>query len=368
TPVPFRNEGMGDLEIINPIQRAMNRRMAGAQDAVDYNEQPLTVWNENAISEEDTAHLNKPGANIQGNLNPALGPPFWRFPPAELPRGSIELADRMQQWMQLLGSQPFGSEGMPVTTDASGELQREVRFDTDRVWGATIRLHSYGWARVADKIGHILAACMDDDRLLVLSGEDQAAEFLQVSRDMFKGRVHAYPHPESQVLESRQEKQNRVLALVGAQMLPPQMGLEVLNYPDVNRALRPGGPAYSMAVRENLELQLGALSPVFPEHDHATHLLVHKRYMQTPAFRDGDPAMQQMFRMHVFLHEQLQVAEMQRMGAMAAAAMPPSLGGEAGGEEAVPGGEEGAPKGEDLARGATAPGAADPRRSSIALM
>jgi hypothetical protein len=364
-PVPFRNEGMGDLEILNPLQRAMNRRMHGALDAVDYNEQPVTVYNENVLAEEDMEHVNKPGAQIAGNLTPGVGDPMWRFPPTALPSGSMEMADRLRNWMETLGSQSLGAEGQPVTTDASGELQREVRFDQDRVWGATVRLHSYVWARIAEKMGDVMAACLTDDRLLVLSGEDQAVEFIEVSAQLFKGRVHAYPNPESQVLESRQEKQNRILALVGAQLVPPEQAMKALNYPDLERAMRPGGPAYDMAQRENLELLLGQLAPVLPEHDHATHMLVHLNFMQTVTFRDLDPQLQDLFRLHKFLHQQMAAAQLMEQAALMAQAV---TGGDGGaGEGAAPGGADRAPTGTELEQGAVAPGGADPRRTSIKL-
>jgi len=374
-PVPGRNEGMGDLEIIGPINKAINRRMGAMMDAVDYFEQPTEFYNENIIDDEAAAHIGKPGSRIPANMIPSLGAPMFRMPAADLPKGSVDLANLLQNWMQMLGSQPYGSEGFPVTTDASGELQREVRFDTDRVWGATIRLHSYGWARLAQKMVGILAACMDDDRLLTISGEDQAAEFVQVAQDMFKGRVNIYPHPESQVLESRQEKQNRIMALVGVG-LPIDQALQALNYPDLNRVLRPGGPAYAMASRENLELTLGQMPPVLPEHDHPIHIALHRKHMQTIAFRDADPQTQARFRIHLFVHEQMLVGEAVRQQSLMAPVVQgaqalgggPEGPGQAGTQAGNSDPDEGsAPRGADLEQGRVAPGAADPRRASITL-
>ncbi|KPK09588.1 MAG: hypothetical protein AMS20_00255 [Gemmatimonas sp. SG8_28] len=362
-PVPWRNEGAGDLEILNPIQRAFNRRMHGSLDSADFHEQPITFYNENALDDEQIAKLQIPGSYVAANFS--VGEPFKRFDAPGLPRGSIEMADRLQSWMQMLGSQPFGAEGMPVTPDASGELQREVRFDTDRVWGATVRYHSYVWANIAQKMAGILSACMDDQRLLSLSGQDQAPEFIMVQPEMFQGRVNVYPNPESQVLESRQERQNRVIALVGAQLIAPDAALRVLNYPDVNRAIKPGGggPAYAMAQQEHLELLVGQLSPVLPEHDHMLHMAVHLEYMQTVAFRDLDPQAQQLFRTHMLFHQMMmagQVAQMagaggdqeQQEGAPNEAAGPPGQG-------------QGAPlPGADAA----APGQADPGRASLQVI
>lgn len=375
-PVPFRQEGMGEYEALGPIAKALNRRMGGAMDAIDYEEQPTTFINRNiGISEEEIERMGRPGARIQVDMAPGIGQPAFRLPPNAMPP-SMEMADKLLSWMQLLGSQPFGSEGVPVARDASGELQREVRFDTDRVWGATVRAHSYVWARIALKMQGVMAACLSDDRLLSLTGDDQAVEFVQVGPQMFRGRIHAIPQPESQVLESRQEKQNRILALVQVG-LPIDQALKALNYPDLNRVLRPGGPAYAMASRENMELLLGQLPPVLPEHDHATHLLVLGQFMQTVTFRDLDPEAQTRFRVHKFLHEQYQVAETVRVGQMAmtaqAALSPPAPDGSSappqeGGGPSLPATPDRAPRGSELEAGAVRPGSADPRRRSVALV
>ncbi len=369
-PMPFRNEGFGDLEAMNPIARALNRRMAAIEQSVEHNEQPVTFYNKNAMTDEDADRMNRPGALIGATFQ--VGQVADRLPAADLPRGSVDLADRLQQWLQLMGSQPFGSEGMPVTEDASGELQREVRFDTDRVWGATLRLHSYAWARQAHRMFGILRACMTDERLLTLAGEDAAAQFLEIGPLLFKGGIHAYPQPESQVLESRQEKQNRITALV-AMGLPPQQAFDALGYPDVQRALRPNPPAYSLAERENLEMMLGALPEVFEEHDHATHLLVHKKQQQTHAYRDADPVVRVLFRFHVQLHEAMQAAVAVGQAQLVNAAMEASTPGgldpttglpRNGDQPAAPGDTSASSRGRaPRGQGATS-GGADPRRAA----
>ena len=372
TTVPFRNEGMSDFESMNHIQRALNRREASIEDAAQHSEQPVTFMNEDTTTEEDEENMNKAGAIIRTSLVPGRGEPAWRFPAAKLPESSMLQAGRLREWLMLLGSQPLGAEGTPATPDASGELQREVRFDTDRVWGATIRLHSYGWARVANKMAAIIGSCMEDSRIVTLSGEDNAAQFLTIGGEIFRGNVHAYPNPESQVLESRQEKQNRITQLVTSGILPPEVGVKALNYPDLNRALRPGGAANSMARRENVELMLGNLSQVLPEHDHAIHKLVHKEQMQTPAFRDADPQLQQVYRLHLLMHEQMEMAEAIRVGQQAmtvqTALMPPQVdpntGQPIGMSPAT--NSAGGPQA-DLQSGAGAPGQADPGQGPLQL-
>lgn len=377
---PFRQEGHGDLEILTPLQRAINRRMGGAMDAVDFNEQPIMMKKRSADIEEDNDALNRPGAVVE-YTDVGTRAPLERLQAGELPRGSVELAGILREWMQMLASQPFGAEGLPVTTDASGELQREVRFDVDRVWGATLRKHSYTWPRFALAMIGIYEACMSDDRIFSHAGEDQAWNFVTVGQDAWAGSVHAYPQPESMILETRQEKQNRLLSMREAfPEIPGEVFIDLLGYPDLARLSRPGGPAWAMAERENLEMILGVMPPVFPEHDHTAHLLNHRKRMQTIEYRNAPPLVQQAFRVHVQLHEMLGQQEQLRQIALAApvamaqgatmtaATGGPPSGGNGGGNGAPPqfAGDEQkkAPSRQDLASGRKAPAEADPRMTA----
>jgi hypothetical protein len=382
---PFRQEGTSDLEIISPINRAINRRLGGAMDAVDFNEQPIILKKRQASIEEDDEQLNKPGASVEYTDTNGRAP-LERMAAGELPRASVDLANLLQNWMQMLGSQPLGSEGLPVTTDPSGELQREVRFDTDRAWGATLRKHGYAWARYSVKMIGILSAVMDSARIFSLSGEDNGWDFIAVEPELFRGTVHAFPLPESMVLETRQEKQNRLLSLAAAfPMIPPETFVELLGYPDLARLTRPGGPAWAMAERENLEMLLGGYPPVLPEHDHPAHLLNHKRRQQSVEYRNAPPNVQASMRAHVRMHEILlqqeqirqvgltaPVAQAQAFAAGSAASLAgggAAPGGGNGGNgkqagERFAGGEKKAPRGADLEAGRGAPGESDPRATA----
>lgn len=378
--LPFRQEGSSDLEILNPVNRAINRRLAGAMDAVDFNEQPLILKKRQAAIDEDQ-DLNKPGTVVEYSDTNGRAP-VERIPPADLPRASVELATVLQNWMQMLGSQPLGSEGLPVTTDPSGELQREVRFDTDRAWGGTLRKHGYAWGRFSLKMIGIMAAAMDNERIFALAGEDSGWDFVTVEPSIFRGTVHAFPLPESMILETRQEKQNRLLALRTAfPELPPETFIELLGYPDLARLTRPGGPAWAMAERENLEMLLGGFPPVLPEHAHEAHLLNHKRRQQSIEYRNAPPNVQAAMRAHVRLHEILfQQEQIRQVGLMAPVAQAQAVvaggaqqlaggGGNGQGNGKPPakelnGGEKKAPRGSDIEAGRASAGEADPRASA----
>lgn len=300
---PFRQEGVTDGEVLNPISAAINRRLGGLMDAVDRMEQPNTVVNGAALSPDEADKLWQTGQILTADTF-AAGPPVQVISPPPLPPNSAELLRVLQDQLDYIGNLGAGSAGAAVTETASGELQKEVRYDTDRPWGATLRAHSYVWAIVGEDLMFLLGSCMSDDRLLSLMGEDNAATFVQVQRELFKGRINVRPMPEASVLETRSEKQARLAMMVQQFGLDPSVALKQLNYPDVNRALRPGGDAYSLAVRENVEMAgSGVPSPVWPEQRHEVHIQVHLDDMQGQAFREAPPQVQQAKRIHLQLHK-----------------------------------------------------------------
>jgi len=301
---PFRQEGDTDYESLNPIQRALNRRKGGLMDAADLNEQPGMILNSNMLGDVPADATNKPGWRLKATGN---GTPFWKVDPPALPASNLQMTEILEGDIRTLGN--MGNDSGTVPNDKrSGELLTQDRFNTDRPWGATLRMHSYVWARMGEAMMTILGVGADDDRILSLSGEDNAAKFLTVRKDLFAGRINVRPVPESAVMETRDAKQQRITAMVtSAASLPPPWGdvlLKALNQPDLGRLTRPGGEAYSLAIREIMEMVTsGQVSPVLPEHNDDVHLTVLVEWMQTMEFRNLDPQLQGVLRMHKQLHE-----------------------------------------------------------------
>jgi hypothetical protein len=84
--LPFKQEGSTDFEFLNNVQRATNRRMGGIMDAVDFNEQPLTIINSTAGLEDQVDNLNRAGGVVTATWA-GNGPPVERLPAVEIPRG-----------------------------------------------------------------------------------------------------------------------------------------------------------------------------------------------------------------------------------------------------------------------------------------
>lgn len=307
--LPFRQEGGTDLESLLPIANARNRVLGGMMDFEDRNQQPALFYNGNLVLEDEIENVNLAGARIRADGDPRLAAHFLDMP--NLPEAGQALNQILIRELESAGHTSSVSEGRPATEDASGELQREVRFDTDRPWGATLRLHSYEWERLGQGMVAITKVCMEDERILAIAGEDQAVNFITVRPQLFEGAINVKVLPESMVLETRQDKQNRLVQMLttAAQLratVPDYADilLKSLNYPNLQRVTQQGGPAYALAQRHLSTLaSTGQMPPVWPEQDHGTYVRVILEFMNTGAFADLDPQLQGLVRAFYQMHQ-----------------------------------------------------------------
>lgn len=312
---PFRHEGNGLFEFSNPINRAVNRLQGGMLDHAERLAHPQRIIAE-GVFEEDT-DWNKPAQTLTAKLG--LLPQgrsaveFEQMP--DLPAGTEKVSAMLTDWLKMFTKTNAGGEGAPVTQDASGELQREVRYDADRPWGLPRRVHSYEFGRMGEDAIDIYSVCQTDDRLVSIFGDDQAPVFLDLRKDMWVGRVNVRPTLESQQLESRQDRINRVSQAFTLGLLDPTnpsavAANEILGQPDLLRVTRPGGRAYERVQREHLEMYLMAPAPVLPEHDHAFDLLEHMKQQQTLQYRNAPDEVKLLFRAHIAAHQAFMAAMM----------------------------------------------------------
>lgn len=305
---PFRQEGVSDLENLIPIARAWNRNWAGKLDYADLNEQPPLIYNGQLIADDQVESMHQPGKKTRSDGDANAAAAYLQVPP--LPPALEGLGQELLDVMHLLGH--ADAAGGTVPNDSrSGELLTQDRFNTDRPDGAMVRAFSYDYARCGGVLLDIAAACMEDERVLAIGGEDQALTFLSVRPDLFQGRVNIYPQPESAVLETREDKQNRITqAMMTASQLmvaSPQLAeafLKGIQQPDLYRIVRPGGAARVLAERQIAEMvQTGQLAPIFPEQDHAIHIATVMEYMQGLSYRDLPEPAKMVLRAYKKFHE-----------------------------------------------------------------
>lgn len=313
---PWRQEGSSDLENLIPIARARNRTIAGLLDFVDHNEQPPLFYDQDRVPDDQVEKMNDVGARVGCTGDPRTAAAYLNTP--QLPIGGKEMAQFLKQELETDGHANIGSTGAAVTETASGELQREVRFDADRVWGAFLRLSSYEWERLGQMMLDICGCCMEDTRVLAIAGEDQALNFLTVQPQLLQGRINIYTLPESAVLETRQDKQQRIgqaftmaASLLAASPALADQYLKSIGQPDIMRALTGANAAKLLAQRQVAEMvDTGNLAPVLPEQDHATHIAVVTEFQQTMTYRDLPPEKMVLIRIYRAQHELMGAQEM----------------------------------------------------------
>lgn len=319
---PFRQEGVSDLESLNPVARALNRSMGSQLDYADFNEQPPLFYNDTLVPDDRVEEMHRTAARIGVSGDPNQAAAYLNVPP--VPPAIQQTTAMLREMLDVLGG--AGPYAGTVPNDSrSGELLKEDRFNSDRPMGATLRLQSWEWARVGQAMLDIAAVCMTDDRVLAMAGESQALQFVTVRPDLFQGRINVYPLPESAILETRSEKQNRLTqAFTTAATLPPPLGemyLQSLQHPDLAKAFKMGSEAKDLAERQVAEMVLmGQLAPVLPEQDHAVHVAVVQAYMQTLGYRNQPEPIKQVLRGYKMLHElmgqQVAVEEAEKQGAV----------------------------------------------------
>ncbi len=231
-----------------------------------------------------------------------------------------------------------GTEGGPPSRDPSGELVKELRFNADRLLGATARRNVGEYGRMADDWRVIYPRIYSAETVIAVNGADNLAQTVTVLPDLFKeGHVMIMPDAESMLPEGRGERQARAYqswkdGVFGDPLSNDarEIYLELSRFPNYTRLAHPGGIDYTTAMQENGKILTGQFQqPVLEWYDHVVHLTVHEKYMKSPEYLKQEPIVQKAFEIHRILHIMaLQKIMMTTVpGANAGAAGSPAGGG-----------------------------------------
>ena len=217
-----------------------------------------------------------------------------------------------------------GTEGDAPTEDASGELVKELRFNSDRFLGPTMRRAVEEMARMGEDWMAMMPLIFDEEELLSYAGDDNVARTITVIPEMFEeGKVNVIADIESMLPEGRGERQKNIAALYtqglfGMPGTPDAIKrfFELSSFPHIDRAKKFGGIDRITADQENGQLMQGA-DPrevaVLEWYDDGIHLMQHEEFMKSPEFLKQPPQVQKAFEFHRQMHIiniQLKVAEM----------------------------------------------------------
>lgn len=239
-----------------------------------------------------------------------------------------------------------GTEGAPPTQDASGELVKELRFNSDRLLGAVARRNVIEYGRLAEDWLKLYPIIYTEKSVITINGEDSLAQTVTVYPMLFKeGHANIQPDVESMLPEGRGERQQRAYSLYqnglfGTVGSPEAISIfmEMFRFPSYARMARPGGVDRVTAEQENGKILTGQFrQPVLEWYNNEVHLTVHEKYMKSPEFLKQPMAVQQAFELHRLEHIAALQRIIQTQSAMLAAPGPTDGAGQPTGSDGMGG-------------------------------
>jgi len=302
--------GTTPQEAMNQPQRVFNKVAALIIEHTNLSANPIKVIDTNSGIEESMI-TNRPGLNLKVSRRDRIPPFEWVAPPP-LSQDAYRTLEFMRQEIDDIGNLA-GTEGDAPTEDASGELVKELRFNSDRFLGPTMRRAAEEFARMAEDWKVILPVIYDEEQILSYAGTDNVARTIMVQPEMFEeGSVNALADVESMLPEGRGERQKNITALYANGLFGPPGApesvatfFELSQFPHLGRAGKFGGVHRITADQENGKLLQGVPAteiPVFEWYNDLVHLLSHEEFMSSPEFLNIDPVIQQNFQMHRQMH------------------------------------------------------------------
>lgn len=367
--VPGRPRGMSLLETLLGPQRSLNKSYGQLLEHAALLGSPQMVVDEDASIPANSI-TNEPNKIYTAKKRPQIKAiEYVDAPPIS---ADVMNAIRfMGEEVDNLGGLQ-GTEGAPPTQDASGELVKELRFNSDRLLGSTARRNVMEYGRMADDWLKLYPIIYTEQAVITINGQDRLAQTITVYPQLFKdGHANIKPDVESMLPEGRGERQQRAYALwkEGAFGDPNSAAaldifFELFRFPSYARMARPGGVDRVMAEQENGFILAGEFEqPVEPWYDNQVHLVVHERYMKSPEFRKQPPQVQMAFAWHREQH--IQALQQIMLYQSAAMAPPPDPSKEVRGTKTVKRIAKSGPGGKEVVESeeATMPGQAEPPAS-----
>lgn len=291
--LPGRPSGTSPQEALNPIQEAYNRGWSQIFEHRNLVANPAGIVDTRSGLTKGQV-TNEPGKLYYVSRARDDVPVIEYVQPPRLSEDVWRSQDLLLRELQDIG-QMEGAEGRPPTTDASGELVKELRFNADRYIGPTARALVTEYGRMSEDWMAILPTIWDDEKTVNFAGEDSVLRTVTVTPELFKqGNIDVRPELESMLPEGRGERQAKVekwyqLGLLGEPGTEESRRkyYELARFPHMGRAVRPGGVDRSTAEQNTGKLAQGAAAsdlPIFEWYDLGVHLEVTEHFMKSPEF------------------------------------------------------------------------------------
>jgi hypothetical protein len=346
--MPGRPAGTTPLEFLVPLQRQMNRGWAQAMEHQALMTNPAILADDSA-GLDDEQFTMIPGMIVHGGMRDGK-PMVGAFQPPTLSVDFWKTQEMVRDTLMFLGN-ISGTEGDAPTDSASGELVSQLRANSDRFIGPTARQMVTELARMADDWTAILSVIWTRPKLILTAGEDNVAQTVAVEPELWSGNANAVPDVGSMLPESRQAKQQRLMAAFTGGLFgnpaDPSVAEKVrplFNFPDLGRAMQPGGVDASTAQQALGKVLLGqpaASIEFFEPYKMPIWLDIIGAHIASPEFLRNSPEVRaevlqlfekaQMFAMQQAVQQAAKQAGVQHASLQAAAANDPMVAAQANG-------------------------------------
>lgn len=289
--IPGRPSGTTIQEFLNPIQRTYNRTWGSIQRHAQLVTNPIALVAKG--SGLDASQMtNVPGQKFEVNRQPGINPLEW-VPPPHLGKEVFEQLGLLLGEFNDIGSLN-GTDAEPIGKDASGELVKELRFNSDRFLGPTMRRWVEEYGRLAEDWMVIFPVLWPTEKIIRYAGEDNVARTLTVLPMMFEtGKVNVQPDVESMLPEGRGERQAKVRQMFLDQLIGPSEYLTMARFPNLSRTPQLAGGIQRTTAQHILgRLMQGDPSVVqlwFPWYVPPIHLQVLEEFLGSPEYLKLSP-------------------------------------------------------------------------------
>ncbi len=304
--IPGRPFASTPLEKMVPLQKRLNRVEAQVAEHTNLCTNPVLLVHD-AAGIDDDEWVARPGVVITHGYNGTGRAAEWLAPPplsADVWRHKADLREQLF----VIGSMT-GNQSDAPTEDASGVLVEQLRFNADRPLTPLTRSMVLAMADGAQDLLAILPTIWTEEKIISYAGNDNVIRTVTVLPEMWKGRVNVRPIAESAAAVSKERRRAELKELytIGAfgnpadpMQQPKAMAqlLEMLQYPDLTRASRPGGVHRVMAENNLGRLVRGDPAeaiPILEVYDLEVHLMVTEGFMASPEYLTLDPQIMEQF-------------------------------------------------------------------------
>jgi hypothetical protein len=290
--------GESTITDLVPLQKEYNRTRSQIIEAKNRMAKPQLLAAEGSV--DPTKMTTEPGQVILYKLGmPAPAP----LPLQSLPPYVLQELDRIQMDMDDISGQHEVTKGrVPPGVSAATAISYLQEQDDSKL-SHTVDSIEDGIEKVARHTLSHVNQYWDVPRVIKTVGDNGSFDALVFKGSDLGGNTDIRVEAGSALPQSKAAKQAFIMDMMKFGWIDPAKGLQVLEIGGITKLYSELQTDIRHAQRENLRMQNG--QPVSPNtwDNHAVHVEIHNNFRKNQAFENLPPEVQQLFEMHVQMHQ-----------------------------------------------------------------